>query len=73
MVSRLGTLLYETMNASMNVVPGTKLGRYEIRSKIGEGGMGEVYLAQDIKLDRKVALKIFPAELTCALISVLLI
>jgi len=41
---------------------GTKLGRYEIRSKIGEGGMGEVYLAQDTKLDRKVALKILPAE-----------
>src|SRR2546421_1140604 len=43
--------------------PGTKLGRYEIRSKIGEGGMGEVYLAQDTKLNRKVALKILPAEL----------
>jgi eukaryotic-like serine/threonine-protein kinase len=42
---------------------GTKLGRYEIRSKIGEGGMGEVYLARDTKLDRKVALKILPADL----------
>jgi eukaryotic-like serine/threonine-protein kinase len=42
---------------------GKRLGRYEIRSKIGEGGMGEVYLAQDTKLDRKVALKILPAEL----------
>jgi serine/threonine-protein kinase len=41
---------------------GTRLGRYEIRSKIGEGGMGEVYLAQDTKLDRKVAVKILPAE-----------
>lgn len=41
---------------------GTKLGRYEIRSKIGAGGMGEVYLAQDTKLDRKVALKILPVE-----------
>jgi serine/threonine protein kinase len=47
----------------MGLIPGTKLGRYEIRSKIGEGGMGEVYLAQDIKLDRKVAVKILPAEL----------
>ena len=40
----------------MTIASGTKLGRYEIRSKIGEGGMGEVYLAQDLKLDRKVAL-----------------
>ncbi|MBA2526707.1 MAG: protein kinase, partial [Pyrinomonadaceae bacterium] len=42
--------------------PETKLGRYEIRSKIGEGGMGEVYLAEDTKLDRKVALKILPPD-----------
>src|SRR5256714_6120887 len=47
----------------MSLAPGTKLGRYEIRAKIGEGGMGEVYLAQDMKLDRKVALKILPAEI----------
>jgi len=38
--------------------PGTKLGRYEIRSRLGAGGMGEVYLAQDTRLDRKVAVKI---------------
>src|SRR5256885_15759783 len=42
---------------------GTKLGRYEIRSKIGAGGMGDVYLAEDTRLHRKVALKILPAEL----------
>jgi serine/threonine protein kinase len=48
----------------MALVLGTSLGRYEIRSKIGEGGMGEVYLAQDTKLDRKVALKILPAAAT---------
>src|SRR6266853_2592852 len=47
----------------MSLVTGTRLGRYEIRSKIGAGGMGEVYLAQDTKLDRKVALKILPADL----------
>ena len=41
---------------------GTKLGRYEIRAKIGEGGMGEVYLAEDTKLNRKVAIKILPTE-----------
>src|SRR5438552_3244325 len=49
-------------NSPMSVPTNTKLGRYEIRAKIGEGGMGEVYLAQDTKLDRKVALKILPAE-----------
>ena len=46
----------------MTLAAGAKLGRYEIRSKIGEGGMSEVYLAQDTKLDRKVALKILPGE-----------
>ena len=46
----------------MTLTEGTKLGRYEIRSLIGVGGMGEVYLAEDTKLDRKVALKVLPAE-----------
>lgn len=46
----------------MKITAGTKLGRYEICSLIGEGGMGEVYLAQDTKLDRNVALKVLPAE-----------
>jgi serine/threonine protein kinase len=41
---------------------GAKLGRYEIRALIGTGGMGEVYLAQDLELDRPVALKVLPAE-----------
>src|SRR5438105_1618048 len=47
----------------MRLTAGTKLGRYEIHSQIGAGGMGEVYLALDTKLDRKVALKILPAEI----------
>src|SRR5436309_5357013 len=44
------------------LLSGTKLGRYEIRAKIGEGGMGEVYLAQDTKLERKVAIKFLPIK-----------
>jgi len=38
--------------------PGSTLGRYEIRSLIGAGGMGEVYLAHDVQLQRPVALKV---------------
>src|ERR1043166_5849559 len=47
----------------MLVTAGAKLGRYEIRAKIGEGGMGEVYLARDTQLDRDIAIKILPAQI----------
>ena len=42
---------------------GKGFGHYEIISQIGEGGMGEVFLAEDTKLDHKVALKFLPSEL----------
>jgi len=47
----------------MAIPPGTRFGRYEIGTQLGVGGMGEVYLAIDTRLDRRVALKILPEKL----------
>jgi eukaryotic-like serine/threonine-protein kinase len=48
----------------MTLAAGTKLGRYEIRSQLGAGGMGEVYLARDPKINRDVAIKVLPAAVS---------
>lgn len=44
--------------------PGTKLGSYEIEESIGAGGMGEVYRARDVRLDRTVAIKVLQSHLS---------
>jgi serine/threonine protein kinase len=44
----------------MRLIPGTRLGPYQIAARIGAGGMGEVWRARDTKLDRDVAIKILP-------------
>src|ERR1051325_3570573 len=48
----------------MPLAPQTRLGPYEILAPIGAGGMGEVYKARDTRLERFVAIKILPAELS---------
>src|SRR5580765_7433430 len=44
----------------MPLVPGSRLGPFEILGAIGSGGMGEVYRARDTKLNRDVAIKVLP-------------
>ncbi len=48
----------------MTLEAGTRLGIYEISSPLGAGGMGEVYLALDGKLDRQVAIKVLSDSMT---------
>jgi serine/threonine protein kinase len=47
----------------MALAPGTRLGPYELVGALGAGGMGQVYRARDIRLDRSVAIKVLPEDL----------
>ena len=47
----------------MKIEPGTRLGEYEIIEPIGSGGMGSVYLARHIHMDKKYAVKVLPESL----------
>src|ERR1051325_505218 len=52
----------ELEKSAQNSLAGQEVGHYQVLQPIGRGGMGVVYLAQDIRLHRRVALKLLPAE-----------
>src|ERR1035438_7867211 len=57
------TLSILSRREPMAILPGRRLGPYEILAAIGAGGMGEVYRARDMRLDRIVAIKVLPTHL----------
>src|SRR4029078_8851437 len=59
-----GETVAVTNSPSPALIAGQQLAHYDIISQLGAGGMGEVYLANDLKLGRRVALKILPSQLT---------
>src|SRR6476659_6960528 len=48
----------------MSIEPGVRFDSYEILHRLAAGGMGEVWLARDVRLERTVAIKVLPAHLT---------
>jgi predicted ATPase len=51
--------------ASPRLLPGARFGNYEVRQRLGVGGMGEVYRARDTRLERDIAIKILSSEQCC--------
>src|SRR5512135_2128656 len=56
--------MVQSRQLTMTLGAGDRLGPYEIQAAIGAGGMGEVYRANDTRLDRTVAIKVLPAHLS---------